>query len=367
MIANERFGFIATDSGFGATWSENSYHNRLTPWSNDPIVDPPSEVVYLRDDKNGEFWTATPAPAAGAVRHVAKFGQGYATYSHRHRGLDVELTAFVPENDPVKILRLRIHNGSTTPRELSAFYYVDWCLSDTRTRSAAHIVTSIDTGLRGAVRAQCVPQRVRQPCGIHRRRRTEPVDDRRPFRVHRPQRHAVRSARDGVRPFARARGRHAGSMRRGADIGHRRCRGNDRGDILLGEGVDQEAARALVAAYHARGAVDTALQTIMGRWNTRLSAIEVETPDAALDILTNRWLVLPDVQLPLLRALGVLSIWRRVRVPRSAAGRAGLSALRSRHRARAHHSCRGTAVSRRRRAALVARAGWRGRAHPHLG
>ena len=32
-------------------------HNRLTPWSNDPIVDPPSEVVYLRDDKSGEFWT----------------------------------------------------------------------------------------------------------------------------------------------------------------------------------------------------------------------------------------------------------------------------------------------------------------------
>ncbi len=25
VIANERFGFIATDSGFGATWSENSY------------------------------------------------------------------------------------------------------------------------------------------------------------------------------------------------------------------------------------------------------------------------------------------------------------------------------------------------------
>ena len=67
--------------------------------------------MYLRDDKSGEFWTATPSPAAGAVKHVAKFGQGYATYSHRHRGLDVELTAFVPENDPVKILRLRIRNG----------------------------------------------------------------------------------------------------------------------------------------------------------------------------------------------------------------------------------------------------------------
>ena len=76
VIANERFGFIATDSGFGATWSENSYHNRLTPWSNDPIVDPPSEVVYLRDDKSGEFWTATPGSRArsGEARREIRAG-----------------------------------------------------------------------------------------------------------------------------------------------------------------------------------------------------------------------------------------------------------------------------------------------------
>jgi cyclic beta-1,2-glucan synthetase len=61
--------------------------------------------------------------------------------------------------------------------------------------------------------------------------------------------------------------------------------------FLLGEGGDEDGARALVAAYHARGAVETALQRVVDRWNTRLSAIEVDTPDPALNILTNRWLV----------------------------------------------------------------------------
>ena len=50
VVANARFGFVATESGLGYTWSENSYQNRLTPWSNDPVVDPPGEAVYLRDD-----------------------------------------------------------------------------------------------------------------------------------------------------------------------------------------------------------------------------------------------------------------------------------------------------------------------------
>ena len=231
VIANERFGFIATDSGFGTTWSENSYHNRLTPWSNDPIVDPPSEVVYLRDDKSGRVLDRNAGPRAGAVKHVAKFGQGYATYSHRHRGLDVELTAFVPENDPVKILRLRIRNDSTAPRELSAFYYVDWCLSDTRSRSVAHIVTSIDTACgalfaRNAFRSAFGSRVAFMDVAAQNRSMT---GDR--SGLHRPQRHAVRSARDGVRPSARARRRRAGSMRRRADNGHRRCRGIDRGDV----------------------------------------------------------------------------------------------------------------------------------------
>ena len=116
------------------------------PMSNDPIVDPPSEVVYLRDDKSGEFWTATPAPAAGAVTTLAKFGQGYAnvhasSFRARRRAHDF----CAGGRTPIKLLRLRIRNGTSTPRDLSAFHYVEWCLGDTRSRSAAHIVTTIDT------------------------------------------------------------------------------------------------------------------------------------------------------------------------------------------------------------------------------
>ena len=290
VIANERFGFIATESGLGTTWSENSYHNRLTPWSNDPIVDPPSEVVYLRDDTSGEFWTATPSPAAGAVRHVAKFGQGYASYTHRHSGLDVELTAFVPESDPVKILRLRIRNGTTSTRELSAFYYVDWCLSDTRSRSAAHIVTSIDTAC-GALFAR---NAFRAGFG----RRVAFIDAIPQCRSMTGDRSSF-IGRNGTlsdplaMEFAHLPGRvgpvldPCGAVQTTVTLAPGE---SIEVTFLLGEGEDQEAARALVTAYHAPGTVETALETIVDLWNTRLSAVEVKTPDAALDILTNRWL-----------------------------------------------------------------------------
>jgi cyclic beta-1,2-glucan synthetase len=55
VIANEQFGFMITERGGGGSWSENSGENRLTPWSNDPVSDPPGEVLYIRDEETGLF------------------------------------------------------------------------------------------------------------------------------------------------------------------------------------------------------------------------------------------------------------------------------------------------------------------------
>ena len=62
VIANSTFGFQTATEGSGYTWSANSRENQLTPWSNDPVSDPPGEVFYLRDDKTGDVWSPTAVP-----------------------------------------------------------------------------------------------------------------------------------------------------------------------------------------------------------------------------------------------------------------------------------------------------------------
>ena len=61
-------------------------------------------------------------------------------------------------------------------------------------------------------------------------------------------------------------------------------------------------------------------------------AVEVETPDKALNMLTNRWLVYQALSCRCLRAVGVLPVGRSVRLSRSASGRARAAAFRSGHR-----------------------------------
>src|SRR6185295_13952040 len=78
VIANPSFGFLVSESGAGYTWAGNSRENQLTPWSNDPVSDPISEAIYIRDDETGELWNPTAAPIRSEEStYVARHGAGY--------------------------------------------------------------------------------------------------------------------------------------------------------------------------------------------------------------------------------------------------------------------------------------------------
>ena len=67
VIANPSGGFLTSETGAGPTWAVNSSFYRLTPWENDPVSDPIGDCIYIRDDHNGELWTATDAPIRDAT------------------------------------------------------------------------------------------------------------------------------------------------------------------------------------------------------------------------------------------------------------------------------------------------------------
>ena len=90
MLANPGFGCLVTEAGLGFSWAGNSQLNRLTPWSNDPVSDPPGEAVYLRDEDTGAVWTPTPLPRGEGAAVTVRHGQGYTRYSRRSHGLEQE-------------------------------------------------------------------------------------------------------------------------------------------------------------------------------------------------------------------------------------------------------------------------------------
>ncbi|NTU82069.1 MAG: hypothetical protein HGA45_22270, partial [Chloroflexales bacterium] len=61
--------------------------------------------------------------------------------------------------------------------------------------------------------------------------------------------------------------------------------------FLLGEGADRGAALQLVRRFQSPAEVDAAWEGVAAQWEQLLSTVTVRTPDPAMNILLNRWLL----------------------------------------------------------------------------
>ncbi|WP_435007862.1 GH36-type glycosyl hydrolase domain-containing protein [Tundrisphaera lichenicola] len=291
VVANPDFGFIASEGGSGYTWAGNSQSNRLTPWSNDPVTDPPGEVVYLRDEESGDFWCPTSLPVPSDEPTFVRHGQGYTTYQRKARGLDHELTLLVPPTDPIKVIHLRVSNPGDRPRQLSATFYAEWVLGGVRDLAAMHVITSADPET-GALLA-------RNPFHPDFSDRTAFVDaSRRPITFTCDR--AEFLGRNGSLAEPAALGRvELGGV---TGPGHDPCAAiqvkfeikpgcEERIVFVLGQAASVEEARRLIALHRDPARFGATLDEVKALWDQALGRLQVKTPDQAMDLVLNRWLV----------------------------------------------------------------------------
>ena len=289
VIANPELGFEVSAEGAGFTWARNSQQNQLTHWSNDPVENRGAEAIYLRDLDDGALWSPTPFPAAAADGdYLARHGQGYSCFEHARGSLRVTLTQFAAPTDPVKLTRLVLSNDGPGPRRLSVTSYVEWRLGAARPDSTPLLV---ERDASGALL-------VRNPAHADFSARVAFLDlggaqtctaDRLDF-IGRNGGLAQPAALAGAAPLSGRTGmmtNPCGALQ--TEI--RLAPGESRELVLLlGQGSDESDARALVARYRAADA-ETLLAEVRKSWDAVLGAVEVKTPDRAMDLMVNRWLL----------------------------------------------------------------------------
>jgi cyclic beta-1,2-glucan synthetase len=292
VIANEHdFGFQVTETGSGYTWSVNSRENRLTPWSNDAVSDPPGDIIYLRDEESGVVWSVTPLPIREENPYIVRHGQGYTVFEHTSHGVSQELLLFVPLDAPVKISVLRLRNRTDQRRRLSATSYRELVLGVDRGGSAPHVITEIDEGTqaifaRNLYNNEFAGRIVFADTSTSRRTIT---CDRKEF-----------LGRNGnpSRPASMRRTQLSGRIGAGLDP----CAamqtivelapGETREIVfLLGEAASKEEAREIVKRFRQLAVVNQAFDQVVAYWDKLIETIQVRTPDAAMDIMLNRWLL----------------------------------------------------------------------------
>jgi cyclic beta-1,2-glucan synthetase len=291
VVANPNCGFLVSESGLGCTWTCNSQQYRLTPWNNDPISDPPSEVVYLRDEENGDVWTPTPRPLGLDAATLVRHGQGYTRFEQRSHGLTQEMRVFVAANDPIKMIAVRVWNPSRRPRRLSVTYYAEWVLGIVRDQAPLNVRTQIDDAsgallANNSFEADFAEQIAFVDVNVRPRTVTA---DRTEF-----------LGRNGSVEAPAALGHSGLSGRAGPGLDP--CAavqatiqlppGEDREVVFfIGSASNVSAVRELLRRYKETGRVRAAWDEARERWDRTLTAVQVQTPDPAVDVLVNRWLV----------------------------------------------------------------------------
>ena len=100
VIANASFGTLVSESGAGFTWSGNSREHRLTPWSNDPLLDPHGETLHVVEDTTGQAWSPLPGPAPHPSAYEVRHGLGYTSYRLEAEALRHETLVTVDREAP---------------------------------------------------------------------------------------------------------------------------------------------------------------------------------------------------------------------------------------------------------------------------
>ncbi len=293
VLANPHFGTVLSENGAAYTWSDNAHEFRLTPWHNDPVSDASGEAFYLRDEESGHFWSPTPLPAGGATPYVSRHGFGYSVFEHTEGGIHSELWVYVAVDAPLKFSVLKVRNRSGQARRLSATGYVEWVLGDLRPKSAPHLITEIDP-TSGALFA-------RNPYNTEFADRVAffDVDDvTRTFSGDRTE----FLGRNGTpsHPAAMTRARLSGKVGAALDacaaiqVSFELAAGQEHEVVFrLGVAGRRGADDASTLVHRCRGAsaARAGLEAVWRHWNHTLGAVQVETPDVSLNVLTNGWLV----------------------------------------------------------------------------
>ncbi|NLW20063.1 MAG: hypothetical protein GXY84_01625 [Clostridiales bacterium] len=293
VISNPQFGFTVSHMGGGFTWAGNSRENKLTPWSNDPVMDPPGEAVLIRDEDSGRV--IHPLPLGRPLRgdYEVRHGFGYSSFHHERAGLKQDLRLFAAVEDPVKLWELALNNTGEGVRRLSVTLYVEWVLGTDRSATQPYLVTGFDKD-NACLTARNVYSQL-YPGQQAFLFASEPLSgytgDRQEVLGRGGSLTYPRGLEDGLRQSVGVGFDACGALQVRVDL-----QPGERRELVFGMGfAPSQDIPALCRHYRGLEDAREAFHQVERHWEDLLGAVQVQTPDRRMDILLNGWLMYQNI------------------------------------------------------------------------
>ena len=260
VIANEQhFGCIVSSTMAGFTFANNAQQFKLTGWSNDIVRDNASEMLLIN---RRQFLPAT-----------ARHSQGWSAFDAEYDdGLAVKVRTFVSIDKPEKYYQIKVHNGSAESRQVQLDMVYKLVLGMCEEETARYLHSQWDEPsnsllVRNVYHPIYHDEVLRLSC-------TEPLTD---ISMQYPNRKrlgltlSLAAGEEKELAFIIASYRVTESQR---------DRVATQSDNTATQPLSHPATLNTIYAEFDR---------VVAYWDEKLSHIQVETPDRALNHMLNRW------------------------------------------------------------------------------
>ncbi|MGN0793137.1 MAG: GH36-type glycosyl hydrolase domain-containing protein [Aristaeellaceae bacterium] len=300
-LGSPEYGAIVTQNAGGYSFVKSGAAGRILRYSFNQF-DEPGRYVYLRDDEDGDFWSASWRPVEKPLdeyRTITRHGTSYTEIESEYRGIRSAVLYYVPMGATHEVWRVKVTNTSDRRRTISAMSYCELTTESNYEQDLVNLqYTQFITTT--TFHGDCIVEHINQFCGVNEQKENW---RERVFALAGAPVKSYCGRRErflGINRFSKPQAVVSGDLGNVLNFNGNPC-GALHTQLVLEPGETRtiafllmqkapSAARPIIDRYaDTEKVVNAELAELIAYWHGKLSGLTVNTPDANFNTMINTW------------------------------------------------------------------------------
>lgn len=301
-LGDPEYGAIISNNAGGYSFVKSGAKGRLLRYRFN-YNDQPGRYIYIRDDADGDFWSASWQPVGkplDSYKSECRHGTAYTEISADYRNISSRALYYVPRNKTYEVWSVTLTNNDTKTRKLSVFGYAEFTTDsnyeqDTVNLQYTQFITK--TYNKGSYILEVINESCsREFNGNSRKTRYFGLSGAKIASVNGDKEHFIGLYHGYGNPVAVENGKCDGVLNYngnpcGAIHSEIELKAGESRTIVftLGEKNEQEAEEIIERYSDPKAQTDKELDELKSFWHKELDGFRVETPDEKFNAMINTW------------------------------------------------------------------------------
>lgn len=300
-LGSPEYGAIISNNAGGYSFVKSGANGRILRYHFNSD-DTPGRYIYLRDDENGDYWSASWQPVGkdlNEYKSEVHHGTAYTKMFAEYAGIKSEAMYYVPLNKVYEVWCVKVTNNSDKPRKISVFGYAELSNDDNYNQDQVNLQYTLCT-TNTSFRKNKIYQQInlnwyKGPDGSNGKERFFGLAGQ-PVTSYNGDKEAfIGLYHDYGNPIAVERGKcdgvcnynenSCGALHTALEI----APGETKTLAFILGRHKESVADEIIASYEDVSVCDKEIEELKKYWHSKLENFKVNTPSQAFNSMVNTW------------------------------------------------------------------------------